>query len=128
MYFILNSKAFAIVLTSSNTRFFVWYFDQFGDLPHHFVWTIPVLNGHILIDSPSIQRRNSMWKVRRNYIDFERPIHIEIMTSIPRGNFDVDSTVKIDEILMSSPHGFFDVVSTWNRRNLCTCCFHCIIS
>ena len=46
-------------------------------------------NGHILIDSPSIRRRNSTWKVRRNYIDFERRIHVEIMTSIRRGNVDV---------------------------------------
>ena len=29
-------------------------------------------NGHIPIDSPSIRRRNFTWKVRRNYIDFER--------------------------------------------------------
>ena len=71
-------------------------------------------NGHILVDSPSIRRRNSAWKVRRNYIDFERWIHVEIMTSIRRGNFDVDSTFKIDEISMSSPCGVFDVVSTSN--------------
>ena len=37
---------------------------------------------------------------------------MDIMTSIPRENFDVDSTFKIDKILMSSPCGFFDVVST----------------
>ena len=85
-------------------------------------------NGHILIDSPSIRRRNSTWKVRRNYIDFERRIHVEIMTSIRRGYFDVDSTFKIDEISMSFPRGFFDVVSTSNWRNFCTGCFHCIIS
>ena len=60
-------------------------------------------NGHILVDSPSIRRRNSTWKVRRNYIDFERRIHVEIMTSIRRGNFDMDSTFKLDEISMSSP-------------------------
>ena len=45
-------------------------------------------NGHILVDSPSIRRRNSTWKVRRNYIDFKRRIHVEIMTSIRRGNVD----------------------------------------
>ena len=71
-------------------------------------------NGHIFVDSPSIRRQNSTWKVRGNYIDFERRIHVEIMTSIRRGYFDVDSTFKIDEILMSSPRGFFYVVSTSN--------------
>ena len=81
-------------------------------------------NGHIFVDSPSIRRRNSTWKVRGNYIDFERRIHVEIMTSIRRGYFDVDSTFKIDEISMSSPRGFFYVVSTSNRRNFCTRCFH----
>ena len=81
-------------------------------------------NGHIFVDSPSIRRRNSTWKVRGNYIDFERRIHVEIMTSIRRGYFDVNSTFKIDEISMSSPRGFFYVVSTSNRRNFCTRCFH----
>ena len=109
MYFILNSKTFAIVLISSNKRFFVWYYDQFGNLPHHFVWTMRVPSGHILVDSPSIRRRNSTWKVRRNDINFEGRIHMEIMTSIRRGNFDVDSTFKIDEISMSSPRGFFSL-------------------
>ena len=84
-------------------------------------------NGHIFVDSPSIWRRNSTWKVRGNYIDFERRIHVEIMTSIRRGNFDVDSTFKIDKISMGFPRGFFYVVSTLNRRNFFTCCFHCII-
>ena len=87
-----------------------------------------VPNGHILVDSPSIRRRNSTWKVRRNDIDFKRRIHVEIMTSIRSGNFDLDSTFKIDEISMNSLRGFFDVVSTSNRRNFCTRCFHCIIS
>ena len=84
-------------------------------------------NGHIFVDSPSIRHRNSTWKVRRNYIDFERRIYVEIMTSIRRGNFDVDSTFKIDEISISSPRGFFYDISTSNRRNFCTRCFHCII-
>ena len=85
---------------------------------------ISIPNGHILVDSSSIRLLNSLWKVRRNDIDFERRIHVEIMTSIRRGNFDVDSTFKIDEISMSSPRGFFYVVSTSNRRNFCTRCFH----
>ena len=84
-------------------------------------------NGHIFIDSPSIRRRNSTWKVRGNYIDFERRIHVEIMTSIRRGNFDVDSTFKIDKISMGFPRGFFYVVSTLNRCNFFTRCFHYII-
>ena len=63
-----------------------------------------------------------------NYINFERRINVEIMASIRRGYFDVDSTFKIDEISMSSPRGFFYVVSTSNRRNFCTRCFYSIIS
>ena len=59
-------------------------------------------NGHVFVDSPSIRRGNSTWKVRRNYIDFERRIHVEIMTSIRLGYFDVDSTFKINKISMSS--------------------------
>ena len=85
-------------------------------------------DGHIFIDSPSIRRRNSTWKVCGNYIGFERRIHVEIMTSIRHGHFDVDSTFKIDEILMSSPRGFSYVGSTLNRRNFCIRCFHSIIS
>ena len=87
-------------------------------------WFLP--NGHIFVDSPSIRRQNSTWKVRENDIDFERRIHVEVMTSIRLGYFDVDSTFKIDEISMSSPRGFFFVVSTSNRRNFCTRCFHCL--
>ena len=64
-------------------------------------------NGNTFVDSPSIRRQNSTWKVRGNYVYLERRIHVEIMTSIRRGNFDVDPTFKIDEILMSSPRGFF---------------------
>ena len=63
-----------------------------------------------------------------NWLDFERRIHVEIMTSIRRGNFDVDSTFKIDEILMSSPRGFFYLFSTSNRRNCSTHCFHSILT
>ena len=37
-------------------------------------------NGQIFVHLPSIRRRNSTWKVRRNDIDFERRIHVEIMT------------------------------------------------
>ena len=85
-------------------------------------------NGHILVDSPSIRRWNCTQKIRRNDINFERRIHMEIMTLIRRGNFDVDSTFKINEISMSSPCGFFGVVSTSNKHNFCTRCFHCIIS
>ena len=72
-------------------------------------------NGNIFVDSSSIRRRNSTWKVRGYYIDFESRINVEIMTSIRRGYFDVDSTFKIDEISMSSPRGesaWIDVKST----------------
>ena len=85
-------------------------------------------NGHIFVDSPSIRRRNSTWKVCRDFIDFERRIHLEIMTSIRRGNFRVDSTFKIDEISMSSQREFFYVVSTSNWHNFRTHCLHSIIS
>ena len=81
-------------------------------------------NGHILVDSQSIRSRNSMWKVRRNYIDFERRIHVEIMTSIRRGNFDVNSISKSTKYRWALHVDF----STSNRRNFCTGCFHCIIS
>ena len=50
-----------------------------------------------------------------------------ILTSIWHGYFHVDSTFKIDKISMSFPRGFFYVVSTSNRRNFCTRCFHSII-
>ena len=87
-----------------------------------------LLNGRIFIDSPSIRRRNITRKFHQNYINFETRIHMEIMTSIRRGNVDVDSIFKIDEILINCPRGFFYVVSTSNRRNFCTRCFHCITS
>ena len=63
----------------------------------------------------------------RNYIHFDRRIYVEIMTSVRRGYLDVDSTFKIDEMLMSSLRGFFYVILTSNRRNFCTRCFHSII-
>ena len=67
-------------------------------------------------------------------VEIPRGKFVEI-TSILKGEstwklwhrFDVDSTFKIDEISMSSPCGFFYVVSTSNRRNFCTRCFHSII-
>ena len=95
-----------------------------------FVMKVSLIIGSVIQngESPSIRRRNSTWKVRRNYINSERRIHVEIMTSIRRGNCVVDSTFKIDEILMRFPRGFFCVVSTSNPRNFCTRCFHCIIS
>ena len=47
-------------------------------------------NGHISVDSPSIKRRNFPWNVRQGFINFERQIHVEIITSIPRETFYVD--------------------------------------
>ena len=84
-------------------------------------------NGHIVIDLPSTQRRTSTWKIRRDFIDFEKRIHLEIMASIRRGNFKVDSTFKIDETPMSSPHGFFYAILMLHRGNCFTCCFLSII-
>ena len=83
--------------------------------------------GHIFVDSPSVRRLTSTWKVRRDLIDFEKRIHVEIMTSIRCGNFNVDPTLKIDEISMIFPRGFFYVVSMSNRRNCFTRCFLSVI-
>ena len=57
-------------------------------------------NGHILIDSPMTRRQNSTGnvRVRGNYSNFEGRIHVEIMTSIQRGNFEVVSAFKVDKI------------------------------
>ena len=68
--------------------------------------------------SSSIRRRNSTWNVFVNYIDFERQIYLEIMTSIQCGNFDVDSTFRIDKISMSAPSEFLYVASMSNRRRI----------
>ena len=77
-------------------------------------------SGHIFVHLTSILRRKFTWKIRRSFIDFERRIHVEIMTTIRRGNFNVGSTFKIDKISMSSPHGFFYVVLMSNQPNYCT--------
>ena len=56
--------------------------------------------------SSSIRHRFDVEIPRGKFVemtDFERRIHVEIMTSIRRGNFDMDSTFKLDEISMSSP-------------------------
>ena len=53
-------------------------------------------NGHIFVNLPSIRCRSSTWKDRGNHIDFERRIHVEIMTSIRRG-FDFQNRRNIDE-------------------------------
>ena len=52
----------------------------------------------------------------------------EIMISIRRKNFDLDSAFKINKIWTSFPHGFFYVVLTLNQRNFCSHCFYSIIS
>ena len=84
-------------------------------------------NRHIFVDSTPVRRRISTWKVHGNYFDSERSIHMESMTLIRGGYFDIDSTFKIDEILMSSPREFFYVILMSNRRNFCAPCFHSII-
>ena len=48
-----------------------------------------------------IRCRYSRREVCRDFIEFERRIHVEIMTLICRGNFDADSTFKIDKISMN---------------------------
>ena len=95
-----------------------WYSNL---ITHMFVISLHVVHSQ-WDDSLSIRRRNSTWKVRRDFIDFERWIHVKSMTSIRRGNFNVDSTLKFDEISMRFPRGFFYVVSLSNRRN---CFTHC---
>ena len=49
-----------------------------------------ILNGHIFVDSPSIRCRNSTWKLRGNYINFERE-----STSKLWHRFDVDISTWI---------------------------------
>ena len=73
-------------------------------------------NGHIFIDLASIRRRNSTLKVRRDFIDFDTRIHMEVMTSIRGGNFDVEFDFQnqrnIDEFSMWIFLCPFDVKST----------------
>ena len=69
-----------------------------------------ISNTHHPMDT-SIRRRNSMWKVRGNYINFERQIHVEIMTSIRRG-FDFQNRRNIDEFSTWIFLCRFDVKST----------------
>ena len=79
--------------------------------------------GHIFVDSPSIQRRNP----RGKFVEITSILKDESTWKLWH-RFDVDSTFKIDEISTSSPSGCFYVVSTSNRHNFCTRCFHSIIS
>ena len=103
----------------------ITYKHGINKLPHELRQLVEALpNGHISVDSPSTRRWYSTWKACGNYIDPERRIHAEIMTSIRRGYLDEDSTFKIVKISMSSPCGLFYVVSMSNRSNFCTCCFH----
>ena len=74
-------------------------------------WLNKLPNGHIFVDSPLIRRRNSTWKICGNYIDFERRIHVEIMTSIRRG-FDFQNRRNIDEFSTWIFLCRFDVKST----------------
>ena len=105
------------------TGVFLWILQLFKN---NFFYITLLPNGHIFADSPSNWRRKTTWKVRGNYIDFEWRIHMEIMTSIRRGYFNVDSTFKFDEISMSSPRG----ESTWITSKGCKFCsryFHSVI-
>ena len=63
---------------------------------HIFSTPNAVPNGHIFVSSPSIRRRNSTWKVRGNYIDFENPpgnYYID-WTWIFRWGFDFSKLMK----------------------------------
>ena len=104
-----------------------WEFDRKYTIFKILVIFICQPNGHIFVDSPSTRYRNSAWKLRRDFIDFDRWIHLETMTSIRRGNFNMDSTFKIDEISIGFPRGFFYTVSMLNRRNFFTRYFLSII-
>ena len=55
-------------------------------------------NGHIFVDAPSVRRRNSTWKVCENYIDFERQIHVEIMTSF---GVEISTWIRLCELSLS---------------------------
>ena len=68
-------------------------------------------NGHIFVDSPSIQRGNSTRKVCGNYINFERRIHVEIMKLIRRG-FNFQNRQNIDEFSTWIFLCRFDIEST----------------
>ena len=59
------------------------------------------------VDSPSIRCRNSTWKVCRYFIDFERQIHVEIMTLI------LDSTWKFPRAFDFQNWRNIDEFSTW---------------
>ena len=72
------------------------------------------------IDSMSKFHLESSWKFHW----FWKANSRGIMTSIPRGNFDVGSAFKIEEISMSSPRGFLYAVSTSNWRNFWTPLYH----
>ena len=84
-------------------------------------------NRHIFVDLPSIRRLNSTWKVRRDFINFESRVHVEIMTSIRRGNFNRDWTFKIDKLSISFPGKFLYIVSMSNQFNWFIRCFISII-
>ena len=56
-YFILNSKSFEIVLILSNKNFFVCYYDQFGNPPHHFEWTIQSIRLSFDVPLQTVQDR-----------------------------------------------------------------------
>ena len=83
--------------------------DTSSSIRHRFDFEIPRRK---FVEITSILKGESTWK----------------LWSIRCGHFDVDSTFKIDEISMNSPRGFFYIVSTSNRRNCNTRCFHSIIS
>ena len=88
------------------------------------------------MDSQILKTTLTQWThLRRFTIVPTSKLHVESLWKLhrfwkanPCGNYDIDSTFKIDEISMSSPRRFFYVVSTSNWRNFCSCCFYSIIS
>ena len=77
--------------------------------------------------SLSIRHHFNVEIPRGKFVEISSILKGVIMTSIQPGDFNVDSTFKIDEISMSFPRGFFYVVSMSNRRNCFTTCFLSII-
>ena len=70
--------------------------------------------------SLSICHQLGIETLRGNFVEISSILIGETMTSIRRGNFNMDSIFKIDEISISFPRGFFYTVSMSNRRNFFT--------
>ena len=67
-------------------------------------------NGHVFVDSPSVRRWNSTWKVRQDFVDFEKRIF---------GNYDIDLIWKFRRGFDFNIWRNIDEFSTW----IFICCF-----